>query len=42
LQVYQKLLSRYHTLTHISPTHADMILDYDDQEDTIWMSKMFE
>ena len=42
LQVYQKLLSRYHTLTHISPAHTDMILDYDDQDDTIWMSKMFE
>ena len=42
LQVYQKLLSRYHTLTHISPAHTDMILDYDDQEDTIWMSKILE
>ena len=42
LQVYQKLLSRYHTLTHISSAHTDMILDYDDQEDTIWMSKILE
>ena len=42
LQVYQKLLSRYHTLTHISPAHTDMILDYDDQEDNIWMSKILE
>ena len=42
LQIYQKLLSRYHTLTHISPAHTDMILDYDDQENTIWMSKIFE
>ena len=31
LQVYQKLLSRYHTLTQISSTHTDM-LDYDEQE----------
>ena len=42
LQVYQKLLSRYHTLTHISPAHTDMILDYDDQEETKWMSKILE
>ena len=42
LQVYQKLLSRYHTLTHITPDQTDMILDYDDQEDTIWMSKILE
>ena len=32
LQVYQKLLSRYHTLTQISSTHTDMLLDYDEQE----------
>ena len=31
LQVYQKLLSRYQTLTQISSTHTDM-LDYDEQE----------
>ena len=42
LQVYQKLLSRYHTLTHISPAHTDMILDYDDLEETKWMSKILE
>ena len=32
LQVYQKLLSRYHTLTQISSTHNEMLLDYDEQE----------
>ena len=32
LQVYQKLLSRYHTLTQISSAHTDMLLDYDEQE----------
>lgn len=42
LQVYQKLLSRYHTLSNISPAHTDMILDYDDQEETVWMSKILE
>ena len=31
LQVYQRLVSRYHTLTQISSTHTDM-LDYDEQE----------
>ena len=31
LQVYQKLVSRYQTLTQISSTHTDM-LDYDEQE----------
>ena len=32
LRVYQKLLSRYRTLTQISSTHTDMLLDYDEQE----------
>ena len=32
LQVYQKLVSRYHTLTQISSTHNEMLLDYDEQE----------
>ena len=32
LQVYQKLLSRYQTLTQISSTHTDMLLDYNEQE----------
>ena len=32
LQVYQKLHSRYRTLTQISSTHTDMLLDYDEQE----------
>ena len=41
LQVYQKLVARYHTLTQISSTHTDMDkLDYDDQEDAVWMSKI--
>ena len=32
LQVYQRLLSRYHTLTQISPAHNEMLLDYNEQE----------
>ena len=32
LQVYQKLLSRYHTLTQLAPSHNEMQLDYDVQE----------
>lgn len=32
LQVYQRLLSRYNTLTQISPAHNEMQLDYDEQE----------
>ena len=32
LQVYQKLVSRYQTLTQICSTHTDMLLDYDEQE----------
>ena len=41
LQVYQKLVSRYHTLTQISSTHTGMLLNYDDQEDMLWMSQIF-
>ena len=41
LQVYQKLLSRYNRLTQISSTHTGMLLNYDDQEDMLWMSKIF-
>ena len=42
LQIYQKLVARYHTLTQISSAHTDMDkLDYDDQEDAVWMSKIF-
>ena len=40
LQVYQKLVSRYHTLTQISSTCIGILLNYDDQED-MWMSKIF-
>ena len=32
LQVYQKLVSRYRTLTQLAPSHTDMLLDYDEQE----------
>ena len=32
LQVYQRLLSRYSTLTQLAPSHTDMLLDYDEQE----------
>ena len=41
LQVYQKLVSRYHTLTQISSTHTGILLNYDDQEDMLWMSNIF-
>ena len=40
LQVYQKLVSRYHTLTQISSTHTDMLLDFDVQDDMMWMSQI--
>ena len=32
LQVYQRLLSRYRTLTQLAPSHNEMQLDYDEQE----------
>ena len=32
LQVYQRLLSRYNTLTQITSTHNGLLLDYDEQE----------
>ena len=32
LQVYQKMVSRYQTLTQISPDHTGILLDYDEQE----------
>ena len=41
MQVYQKLVSRYHTLTQISSTYTGILLNYDDQEDMLWMSKIF-
>ena len=41
LQVYQKLVSRYHTLTQISSTYTGILLNYDDQEDMLWMSNIF-
>ena len=40
LQVYQKLVSRYHTLTQISSTHTGMLLDFDDQDDMMRMSQI--
>ena len=43
LQIYQKMVSKYHTLTQLALVHTDMFnLDYDDQEDTMWMSKILE
>ncbi len=42
LQVYQQLLSRYNRLTQLGRTNNEMLLDYDDQEDMLWMSKIFE
>ena len=32
LQIYQRLLSRYNTLTLLCPTHNEMQLDYEEQE----------
>ena len=32
LQVYQRLVAKYHTLTQLAPTHNEMQLDYDEQE----------
>ena len=32
LQIYQRLLSRYNTLTLLSPTNSEMPLDYGEQE----------
>ena len=42
LQVYQKLLSRYNRLTQLGRTNNEMLLDYDDQDDMMWMSQIFE
>jgi hypothetical protein len=42
LQIYQRLLSRYQTLTQRCLDHTGMLLDYDEQEDTFWMSKILE
>lgn len=43
LQVYQKLVSKYHTLTQLGHIHTGMFsLNYDEQEDTMWMSKILE
>lgn len=43
LQVYQKLVAKYHILNQLGIVHTDMFkLDYDEQEDTMWMSKIFE
>ena len=43
LQVYQKLVSKYHTLTQLGHIHNGMFkLDYDEQEDTMKMSKILE
>ena len=32
LQIYQKLVSRYQTLTQLAPSHNEMQLDYEEQE----------
>ena len=42
LQVYQKLLSRYNRLTQLGRTNNEMLLNYDDQDDMMWMSQIFE
>ena len=39
LQIYQKLVAKYQTLTQLSLVHNGMFkLDYDDQEDVVWLS----
>ena len=40
LQVYQQLLSRYNRLSQISSTHTGVLLDFDDQDDMMWMSQI--
>ena len=43
LQVYQKLVAKYQTLTQLGHIHNGMFkLDYDEQEDTMKMSKILE
>ena len=43
LQIYQKLVSKYHTLTQLGHIHTGMFsLNYDEQDDTMWMSKILE
>ena len=41
LQVYQKLLSRYRTLTQLAPSHNEMQLDYDEQEEILGCPDFF-
>ena len=41
LQIYQKLVAKYQTLTRSSLDHNDEFLDFDEQEDQIWMSSFF-
>ena len=40
LQVYQQLLSRYNRLSQISSTHTGVLLDFDLQDDMMWMSQI--
>ena len=40
--MYQKLLSRYNRLTQLGRTNNEMLLNYDDQDDMMWMSQIFE
>jgi hypothetical protein len=41
LQIYQKLVAKYQTLTRSGLDHNDEFLDFDEQEDQIWMSSFF-
>ena len=38
--MYQQLLSRYNRLTQLGRTNNEMLLNYDDQDDMMWMSQI--
>lgn len=43
LQIYQKLVSRYQTLTQLGHIHTGMFkLEYEEQEDVVWLSESLE
>ena len=43
LQVYQKLVAKYQTLTQLGHIHTGMFkLEYEEQEDVVWLSESLE
>lgn len=43
LQVYQKLVAKYQTLTQLGHIHNGMFkLEYEEQEDVVWLSESLE